>query len=1006
MKVEESYYKYEPVKGFSFETWYYLVYEEEYIVYAVSQKGKALVDTVSHQVLKIKPGIKKVAPDFGEQTVSFNVMYWWFENGEWPYYSSSDKLVSKEIIEDGNLMVKFAIVSQSSNKFLKSTVYYKYYYSPSEDKGIFTNVNHEVDTEELPTGDEIDVSIGMISSGAIRSSKIDELNFGYITPFMHFFSEDDEIITYELDQYPESIDWLMIIGKDKDYDLANKPWVSVDYGKTGIAHGIIFDSSNVIESRENERDGIELQLYQANSIKLPGIDGRFAYIYFMRNHFEEGEKLDNELPEKYLVNYNAEFFTTENGGYKRVEEEASLYHSLIDYQPSNEKEITGDENEEEYSLTIYTHLTLNQILKILSSRALFNNAHVRVELYLNESLRGFVTSSRLAFSESYWIDWGNSTIFRKAVFPNLEPGFYVVKIFLENLIGGEKEFIGYTYLDLNEDTTKHLVCKSESKIILNILDDQGDGIKDVEAIILNQGNVISKVKSDENGIVFTGVPCCRSEGYELKLLYKGFLLDEEKIDLSSLNIILPFRKDFNFNLYDFNLEIKDYKGKTLDFDILASLTSDKMYKKIDLEPNNKSRGEYQFLDLPKSDYELTLDYNSIKVKEKINISETISKEITLYDLTINMKDAWNETPTGEIEIALTSLDLKEPITIRNVCESNDKCVFSHLYPGNYSYKIFFKSFTLDGNIKVQGKDSLLENVVLPFVFNVSSSIYEKTGGSLSNVEVILSKNGENKTITTDANGNANFSVPAGLYAIEVFDDNDLIGKRKIDVINDKSIQFSTDKTPFNFIIAITTLSLLIAIASIYCIINKNYKLWLKFLIVFILLFSIFLPWWSIHGITEESHYETSTDLYLTTKEMVTFTQNEEVYAGELSILDELFVYSIETIYNLIMISAACILFSIFLRYYRNKKRISKLILFLSFILMISCLTIYLYAINEFSTATVGKTFGSGMLDVNIPGENMFVSISCNWGPSLGFYFCVLSAVLTLILLFFENKKNK
>jgi hypothetical protein len=756
----------------------------------------------------------------------------------------------------------------------------------------------------------------------------------------------------------------------------------------------------------DEPDGIELQLYQANSIKLPGIDGRFTYIYLMRNHFEEGQKLDNDLPEKYTIKYNAEYFSTENGGYKRVEEEASLYHSFIDYQPSDEENITGDEETEEYSLTVYTHLPLTHILKILSSRAVLNNAHVRVELYLDNSLRGFVTSSRLAFSEDYWVDWSNSTIFRKAVFPNLEPGFYVVKIFLENILGNGKEFIGYTYLDLKEDTTTHLICKSESKLKLNVVDENGTGIEGVEAFILNEGTIISKVTSDENGLISTGVPCCRSEGYELRLVYKGFLLTEEKIDLSIKNIIFPFRKDFTFSLYDFKLDIEDYQEKTLDFDIDVSLTSEDMFDQIFIKPDSSFRGTYDFENLPSSDYDLILAYDSLEIKEKISIPEMSSKEVLLYDFTINMKDSWNLTPSGEIEAALTSLDLESPVTIRGDCDSNGKCIFSHLYAGNYRLKIFYKSFTLEKNINVPGDDGLEETLILPFVFNVSTLIFENTGGPLFGVKVTLSRNGEEKTVETNETGSAMFSIPAGGYAVEVYDGDNIIGKRKIEVLNDKNIDLVTNQTSLLLIISIAVLSIFLIIASVFCIRRKDYRLWLKFFIVFVLLLSLFLPWWSISGISEEPYYETSTNLYLTTSEMVTFTQNKDVYAGELSTLDELFIFAINTLTLFISLSVACVLFSIFLKHYTKKKRISIFVLFISLVLLISCLTVFIYSMFEFSNSTVGSIFGSGDLDIDIPGENMYIAIPCVWGPNIGFYLFLFSTILTTLVIFFENKKNK
>jgi hypothetical protein len=63
-------------------------------------------------------------------------------------------------------------------------------------------------------------------------------------------------------------------GKLKKLDLGSKAWMSIDEGKSGKAHALIFDSPNIIKSGENQIDGIEIQLYQSNFFNLPGIDGK------------------------------------------------------------------------------------------------------------------------------------------------------------------------------------------------------------------------------------------------------------------------------------------------------------------------------------------------------------------------------------------------------------------------------------------------------------------------------------------------------------------------------------------------------------------------------------------------------------------------------------------------------------------------------------------------------------------------------------------------------------
>ena len=47
--------------------------------------------------------------------------------------------------------------------------------------------------------------------------------------------------------------------------------------------------------------------------------------------------------EDYVIEFNAEFFTSESGGFPAVKQEADLYQSLIKYQPTQDDNITDNE---------------------------------------------------------------------------------------------------------------------------------------------------------------------------------------------------------------------------------------------------------------------------------------------------------------------------------------------------------------------------------------------------------------------------------------------------------------------------------------------------------------------------------------------------------------------------------------------------------------------------------------------------------------------------------------
>ncbi|MCK5636449.1 MAG: carboxypeptidase regulatory-like domain-containing protein, partial [Thermoplasmatales archaeon] len=287
-------------------------------------------------------------------------------------------------------------------------------------------------------GQETDVAFITFVNNDLRSNTIEELNFGGIFPYLHFYNEKDMIQTFEMDQHPDSKGALEI-SKTDDYDLGSSAWLSLDEGASGKAHGIIFESNKVIKYGPDEYEGIELQLWEIKSPQLPGLEGNTAVLYIMKNAYEEGGR-DDELPENYVVEFNAEFFTTESGGYTTVAEEAEMYQSLIGYQPTNDNNITNDDEEvEKYNLTAYAHFASSfPFGSLLSTGYGYNVSYLTAEIYkenyytstgpvcsvsLCKSIPAdFVDLSLIEKLKAIReiLDWKNLTIFKKICFSGLE----------------------------------------------------------------------------------------------------------------------------------------------------------------------------------------------------------------------------------------------------------------------------------------------------------------------------------------------------------------------------------------------------------------------------------------------------------------------------------------------------------------------------------------------------------------------------------------------------------
>jgi len=1009
LNLEESYFQYEPLQGFKFESYFYKIIEDGYIVYAVNKKGTYLGDSASQQITKLKKNAKEVKPSNGEQLVSLSFVYWWLKNGKWLSISSVEELVSNQIFVDGNLMVEFGIVSQSSDKLLKTTVYYKYYYCPTENKRIYTHSKHEIIGYPLPLGEDIDLAFVIVPFARLKSSSIKELNFGEIPPYLHFYSDDEHIATYEIDQYPEADKFQEMIGKKDDYDIGNNSWFSVDIGETGAAHSVIFETNKIVKSGVDERDGMELQLYEAKSVQLPGLEGSFAYLYAMRNAYEEGEPLDIELPEGYIAEFNAEFFSTETGGYKAVEKEADIYHKLIGYQPNYENNIVdGDGEKEVYKLTTYIHIPLTLLPKLWGIKAIFKKTHVSAELFDEKNnLIAYGRVSRVPLTDKIKIDWKNISLFRKTIFPHIPPGKYIVKIWLENtLFGDNRKFIGYNIVDIQKDTTVHIFCKPEGKIRVFIYNQNKKGIENAQITLLKGNFEIVNNISDSKGQVLIEAPCGLSEKYTLNVTYKGFLISNENIRLGRIRRVLPIIKIFNFPVYDLTIDFKDSKKEKPDFNVNLSLTSNEMQAPIFLYPDDESNGRFYFKSLYPANYALLIKYNQFEVKEMLQIPNIKFQEIQLYDFTVFLKDNWNFTLYPSLDVTLRSNDFEKVVIIPAEKSSSETYLFTNLYPGNYTLKVSYLNHFLVTPISIPYGNNGKTTIVFPAEFNSTIKVFDSRGNSLKDAQVLITRieNDEKKQVKgfTNEDGNIIFSLPPASYDCEIYNGEELVAKRKIDVLNEKIYDVATKSEPLFLNVLIIIFVILIIMSVFVSFRKKDIGFFLKFLVIGITIIALFSPWWSING-SSNNQSETSTNLFLMPTKMVTISSNENVSAGEIASLNETFTFVIDLLPIIIVIGFLCIVTSMLLDKY-NKKRFSLIVFVLALIIFIGSILTFSYAISEFTNTTVGSFYGEGFLDIAIPGEKMYVTMPCSWGPGIGFYLLFISIAVLIVNFLLYLKK--
>ena len=599
-----------------------------------------------------------------------------------------------------------------------------------------------------------------------------------------------------MDQNPDSKDWEEYISKEDDKDLGSSAWVSVDYGKTDKAHAIILSSNKILKSGADERDGIELQLYESKAIDYPGLDGWFAYLYLMRNDYEKGEPFDVILPEDFVVEFDALYFTAENGGYPRVDKEASIYQKLISYQPEDDSEFKEIVEEEEYNLTVFTHLSPDLIRLIAQSYIFLKQPRICVELVKDDVTIAIKNANRIPLTEDIKIDWRNITLFRKAKFSNTASEKYVVKVWLENILfKKEKLLIGYKIVDLKKDTKTRIFCKSEGKIYLTALNQERNGIENVEISLIDEGETIAKVKTNSNGKAIIGAPCGFFNSYLMNITYKGFLISSENIRLGRIRQILPRFKNLNFNVHDLVINIKDSSGKKPSFNVDLSLTSSDMTNKISLDPDDIKDGTYKFNSLYPAEYSLKIEYNSFEIEELLQIPEIDNLDINLLDFSAILKDKWDLPPNAPVDITLTSTNFKRNPLLYPEEVRPGEYLFSNLYAGTYIFDVHYKDYTLEKIIEILSNEDKIVTMEFSALFNLTTTALDTRGNPINGVDVKLLRNGQEIKKITNENGKVKFSIPPGNYFIDMYLDGESIASRKINLLSEKSYSIVTKSDP-------------------------------------------------------------------------------------------------------------------------------------------------------------------------------------------------------------------
>ena len=642
--LEDTSYYYEPISGQKIAFDYYKITEDGYVIYGVVQKGEIIGNPVSQYVAKIKPDEKEFETNTIDQLAAFDLRHGVFGEPDYTGSSAATK-VTKNVLVDGNLMVRLRIESNSPQGDITTDNIYTYYFCPTETKRLFVNVNHEVTkTVDIEDPEVLDGAYAGIITIKSRSKTIEKMNVGNLLPSIHLYDEDETIKEYYVPANPKSVEKEIILSTKDDVDLGSKGWVCLDDPSTGKVHGLVMHSNiGLIE----EEDGIQIKTYVKQNIKLPGLEGDTGSVFLGKNTYERGGSHTTVLPQGFKINFGIGFISDETGGYEIIDSESEIIQTLLKNIPIQRENVTDGVTEaKRFALTTFIHLAPSTPMGSLLSAALGKNIpYISAEIYKENKFKSSGTTGRLLlgtidldlegniFQKIKTVfgmfDWKNATFFNKIKFPDLEPGTYVVKIFRENrFFGKERQYIGYEIVELQSDEKIRIFCRPQGSVKLSIFDQNDKGVENVR-FLLNSGDVpIIDSVSDKNGSVILKAPCYPLKPYKLKVIYKGFLVKEKKITLGLRNRIIQLKESFSIEHYKLNLNIKDTWGFAPEVDVNPTLVSNEMIDQVSLSAEKIDDGEYTFSALYPAKYSLNMGYKSFEVDEDVSIDDDQTLDLT------------------------------------------------------------------------------------------------------------------------------------------------------------------------------------------------------------------------------------------------------------------------------------------------------------------------------------------------------------------------------------------
>ncbi len=894
VSVENAYYFDSPIEEIKTEAQYYAIRQHGYCIYGVGQEGKLLDRPFSQVVAKQKEASREFDVFDSDLIASFAFSYYYGSN-EKDESSSDQLLLDKKIFVDGNLMVEFGILSESQRQDVQTNAIYKYYYCPRTEKRLSVRVRHSFSEAATVKGKvNIDGRFGSIYSIQAKSQTIDRLNTGQIFPYLFVYGESNDVEEFKMNTNPETKQREWILSYEDDVDLGKQAWFAYGDTEQRNIHALIFHSNQgIVKQGTSERDGIQLKVAVREYIDFLGTEIDYASINFGRNSYEDGFIHDLNIPEDYLVEFDAELFSKKSGGYTAVQQEAAYFQELVKYRMIDDGDVF-DPDVKTYDLSIHTHLGGTRLsYPLLANVTNQNIPRVYLELYHKNVLVASATTNRSVFYRSYH------------TFKDVPQGTYLLKVFWK-LSDTTSYYTAYKQISLLDDTSFHILCTWQRQYQLHFIDQNQNPLSEIMVYLDDEeGTRVAEGTTNENGDVTLEAPIQLRGLYHLNALYRGVIIHEGEIQ----NRILVTTQEYTIPLFELTVKITDLQGFAPAVDINPHLTDVKDQNLILIDPEGKKEGTYYFPSIPEGRYLFKISYGTFQKKQIINLS-------------------------------------------------SDKTV-DFLFSAEYILQL---------------------------------TLMDSQGHALdsSNFDITLLR--QNKPIQEEIT--EDLHLPPANYTLQVFDQENLIGIKDIELTASRSVTLVTSITSVVPLIVLA-LSLVAIIAAILLRYFKRLTTlsMLSIFIIGLIVIALIQPWWALSGENNSENAQRYVQLYVAPQVMIEANTIHEQPYYDIAELPEIFLSLLEQLYTLLVIAGFLIGLSVLVSLIQ-KRRYSIILLFAGLILVFITSSSFYIGIQRLTELSLGQLQGTDTITVIIGQET--ISMVSSWGLSTGWYLLVISFIIGCI----------